>query len=131
MIILLVQLVMTAATLCYAVGYAMRRRNNALHRRLMLSGFVLTFSIALVLVAGVHLFGASYGPASWLVSLTGGADKARAVLIAHRVFATVTFVLLAAQVYTGIRRLPLHRRLQRAVIPTWLISYISGLFIFT
>lgn len=128
--IILVKIVMTAATLCYAAGLAMRHRNNDLHRKLMAAGFILTAGIAVVLVAGVNIFGATYGPSPWLISLTGGEGDARVVLIIHRIFATLTLLLLMAQVYAGIRRLPYHKTLFKAVIPTWLITYISGLSIF-
>jgi uncharacterized membrane protein YozB (DUF420 family) len=125
-----VQAVMSAATLAYALGYWLRHRDNLWHRRLMALGFVFTLAIAVVLVAGVHLYGATYGPADWLVQALGGDRPARVVLIVHRGLATLTFLLLAAQVYTGWRRLPLHHRLHRAVVPLWLLSYVSGMFIF-
>ena len=128
--IFLVKIVMTAATLCYATGLTMRHRNNDLHRKLMFVGFLLTGGIAVVLVVGVNIFGATYGPSLWLISLTGGEGNARWVLIIHRIFATLTLLLLMAQVYAGIRRLPYHKKLYKAVIPTWLITYISGLSIF-
>ena len=128
--ILLVQAVMTAATICFVAGYTQRHRNNPLHRRLMALGFLLTVLIAVVLVAGVHLFGAGYGPADWLVAATGGEEPARAVLIAHRALATLTFLALLAQVITGWRRHPLHHRLWRLAIPLWLLSYVSGMAIF-
>lgn len=126
----IVKAVMSAATLCFALGYTQRFRNNALHRRLMALGFLLTLSIALVLVAGVHLFGATYGPAPWLSALLGGEGPARAVLTAHRALATVTLLALLAQVISGWRRHPLHRRLHRWVVPLWLITYASGMTIF-
>ena len=128
--IALVQVVMSAATLAFALGYWLRHRDNLWHRRLMALGFLLTISIAVVLVAGVHVYGATYGPAGWLIGLLGGEGPARLVLIAHRGLATLTFLFLAAQVYTGWRRHPLHHRLHRAVVPLWLASYVSGLFIF-
>jgi uncharacterized membrane protein YozB (DUF420 family) len=125
-----VQAAMTAATLCYAAGLAVRHRNNPLHRGLMLIGFAFTAGMALALVAGVHLFGATYGPADWLVEAMGGEDAARGVLIAHRMLATVTLLLLAAQVVSGWRRHPLHRRQFRPVIALWLATYASGIVIF-
>ena len=128
--ILLVKLVFTAATLCFAVGFANRHRNNALHQRLMIAGFLLTLTIAVVLLAGVYIFGATYSPAGWLVDLTGGQQGARAVLIIHRVLATVALLFLIAQIVTGLRRLPLHRRLFRPVIALWLVTYLSGMTIF-
>lgn len=129
MLILLVQIVMTAATLCYAAGLAVRHSNNPLHRALMLTGFGFTLGIAVVLVVGVHVFGATYGPAEWLVGM-GNHGFAYGVLIAHRLLATVTFLLLVAQVITGIRRQPAHHWLFKPVIPLWLLTYVSGMVIF-
>lgn len=128
--ILLVKLVFTAATLCYALGFANRHRNNVLHQRLMISGFLLTLAIAVVLVVGVQVYGAGYGPAGWLVRVAGGEQNARIVLIIHRLVATVALLFLIAQIVTGLRRKPLHRRLFRPVIVLWLITYGSGLAIF-
>ena len=128
--IVAVKLVFTLATLLYVIGFAMRIRNNALHRKLMATGFVLTAAIAVVLVIGVNVFGATYGPADWLLTAAGGETGARGVLIAHRIVATVTFLCLLAQVITGWRRHPLHHRLYKAVVPLWLITYVSGMTIF-
>lgn len=125
-----VKLLMTLATLCYAIGYAARRRDNWLHRRIMFAGFLLTLGIAVILVAGVHGFGATYRPAYWLVRAAGGPERAGGVLIVHRVIASTTLVALAAQVISGLRRDPLHGRLYPYTIGLWLISYVSGMFIF-
>ena len=120
---------MSLATLCYAFGYALRHRNNPLHRKVMLTGFLLTLAIAVVLVGGVQIFGAGYRPAFWLVDWVGDA-RARTVLLVHRGFATVTLVLLLTQVYSGIRRLPLHSKIYPFTILFWIVSYVSGMFIF-
>ena len=128
--IIAVKLVFSAATLVYLLGLYFRRRNNALHRKLMGLGFILTLGIAIVLVVGVYGFGGTYAPAEWLVRAAGGQTGARAVLLTHRGFATLTLALLIVQIVAGMRRHPLHLRLYKAVIPTWLITYISGLIIF-
>lgn len=128
--ILSVKLVMSLATLVYAFGYAMRHRNNPLHRASMGLGFLLTLSIAVVLVVGVQGFGAGYRPAFWLVEWMGGEQRARTVLLVHRGIATVTLLLVLAQVFSGVRRLPLHRRLHPFTIGAWIVSYVSGMFIF-
>ena len=130
MLILSVQIVMTAATVCFVAGLRVRHTNNPLHRKLMLAGFLLTIGIAVVLVVGVHAFGLSYSPAGWLVAGVGSEEAARGVLIAHRLVATLTLLVLLGQVITGIRRHPAHRWLYMAVVPLWLVSYVSGLFIF-
>lgn len=129
-VILTVKLVMSLATLLYAFGYAMRRRNNLLHRRAMAGGFCATLAIAVVLVVGVNFFGASYRPAFWLLEAMGGEARARLVLLVHRGIATLSLALLAGQVYSGVRRLPLHRRLYPLTIGAWIVSYVSGMFIF-
>ncbi|MEE8397220.1 MAG: DUF420 domain-containing protein [bacterium] len=128
--ILTVKLVFTAATLAFMVGFSLRRSNNALHRRLMLLGALLTAGIAVVLVAGVYIFGETYGPAGWLVEAAGSEARARGVLVAHRLLATVTLVCLLTQVVAGLRRSPLHKRLYKAVIPLWFLTYGSGLVVF-
>lgn len=129
-VIVVVKLVMSLATACYALGYAARERDNRLHRRLMAAGFVLTLAIAVVLIVGVHGFHAGYRPAYWLVRGLGTEGRAQALLIAHRVLATVTLLTVCAQVYSGWRRLPLHRRLFPYAIGLWLLSYVTGMFIF-
>lgn len=128
--ILSVKLVMSLAMLLFAFGYAMRRRNNLLHRRAMAAGFCATLAIAVVLVVGVQGFGASYRAAFWLVEAMGDEQRARLVLLVHRGFASFSFALLLVQVYTGIRRLPLHRTLYPLTIGAWIVSYVSGMFIF-
>ena len=128
--IIAVKLVFTAATLCYLAGFQMRIRNNDLHRKLMALGFVLTLGIAVVLLAGVYGFNATYAPAGWLIDAVGGEAGARIVLLIHRGVATLTLIVLIVQIVAGVRRLPLHKRLYKAVIPLWLITYVSGLTIF-
>ncbi len=129
-VILTVKLVMSLATLVYAFGYAMRHRDNLLHRRAMALGFCLTLAIAAVLVIGVQGFGATYRPAYWLVEWLGGEQQARVVLLVHRGWATLSLLLLIAQVVSGVRRLPLHHRLYPFTIAAWIVSYVSGMFIF-
>ena len=128
--ILAVKLVMTLATLFFAVGLAFPRRNNPLHRILMSAGFLSTVAIAVVLVVGVQIFGAGYEAAPWLVQVTGGVEGAARVLITHRLVATVTFFALFFQVVAGFRRKPVHTRFFKVVIPLWIITYLSGLVIF-
>jgi len=128
--ILTVKWVFTAATLFFAFGYHQRRRNNARHRMWMLLGFLSTLLIAVVLVAGVHLFGETYSAAPWLVSAAGSPAGAKTVIIVHRIFSTLAMVGVIVQVVSGMRRLPLHKRFHRWVIPMWLVSYFSGLVVF-
>ncbi len=128
--IVLVKIVFTLATLSYAAGLYYRHRNNPLHQKLMGTGLVFTLSIAVVLIAGVHLFQATYGPAAWLVRMTGGMDSAGTVLIVHRGISTLSLLLLLLQVVSGWRRMPLHGRIYPLVITLWLVSYVSGLVIF-
>ena len=128
--IVAVKLVFSAATLVYLLGLMVRHSNNPLHRKLMALGFLLTLGIAAVLVVGVYGFGGTYAPAQWLMRAAGGEGGARMVLLIHRGFATAALLLLIAQIVAGIKRHPLHNRLYKVVIPTWIISYVSGLFIF-
>ena len=120
---------MSLATLCFAFGYAMRHRDNLRHRQMMAAGFIVTLGIAVVLVVGVQVYGAAYRPAYWLVEWLGDA-RAHTVLLIHRAIATVTLLLLIAQVFSGIRRLPLHKVIYPFTIGAWLISWVSGMFIF-
>lgn len=128
--IIAVKLVFSAATLAYLLGLFFRHSNNALHQKLMGLGFILTLGIAVVLVVGVYGFGATYAPADWLMRAAGSEAGARVVLLVHRGFATLSLLLLIVQIVAGLRRHPLHRWLYKAVIPAWLITYISGLTIF-
>jgi uncharacterized membrane protein YozB (DUF420 family) len=128
-VIFAVKLSMTLATLCFAFGYSLRHRDNRLHRRVMALGFALTVAIAAILVIGVQGFGAGYRPAYWLIEWLGETG-ARTVLLVHRAIATCAFLLLATQAYSGARRLPLHGALYPFTILAWLVSYVSGMFIF-
>ena len=128
--IIAVKSVFTLATLCFAAGAWQARRNNALHRRLMLLGLLFTLGIAVTLVLGVHVMGSTYGPAGWLVQMAGGPAGAKGWLLAHRALATLTFVLLCVQVEAGWRRRPRHRRLAPVVLVLWGFTYLSGLTFF-
>lgn len=128
--IIIVKLIFTLATILFVAGYTQRRRNNDLHRQLMAWGFASTIAIAVVLVVGVNIFDGQYSPAGWLMDLTGSEAGARAVLLAHRGVATLTFLLLLTQVILGLRRHPLHLKLHRLVVPLWAITYGSGLVVF-
>ena len=128
--ILTVKIVFTLATLAYLAGLRVRHSNNTLHRKLMALGFLLTLGIAVILVVGVHGFGSTYAPAPWLVSLTGSEHRAHIVLLVHRGFATLTLVLLITQIVSGIRRRPLHGRLAPWTVCCWMVSFVSGLFVF-
>ena len=100
---------------------------HPLPRRLLLSGFLLTLAIAVVLVVGVQIFDATYAPAEWLVSVTGGEQAAGTVLIVHRLVATVALLFLIAQNVTGLRRRPPPNCLFRPVGAPWLATYVSAL----
>ena len=128
--ILVVKLAMTMATLCFAVGYAARRRDNLLHRRVMLAGYLLTLTAAGMFVTSVHGFGAIYRPGYWLVRTAGGPEQARGVLIAHFVLASIALLALGMQVVSGLRRDPIHRRAYPYAIALWLAAYVTGMFIF-
>lgn len=127
--ILALKAVMTLATLCYAVGYASRHRDNRLHRRAMLAGTALVLGGAMLLAAGVAGFGTPYHAAYWLTRAVGGAERARWLLAFHGIIAGVALVLLAVQTGTGLHRALLHTRLYPFTISLWLLTYISGMFI--
>jgi uncharacterized membrane protein YozB (DUF420 family) len=126
-----VKAVMTLATLCFAVGYASRQRDNRLHRLMMMAGFVLTLTGAVMLAAGIYAFGESSKAAYWLVRASGAPERAHWVLVAHRVIAVATLAVLIAQVATGLRRDPLHGRLYPYTIGLWLFTFVAGMFILT
>lgn len=126
--IITVKIVFTVATLLFARGLWIRPKTASTHGYWMLGGLCATLGTAVVLIVGVNVYGATYSPASWLVSMAG--DHAKWVLLIHRGISTLTFVLLLIQGWAGWRRHPLHLRLYKIVIPLWLTSYLSGLTIF-
>ena len=129
MMILAVKWLMTLATGLFVVGYGVSGRNVQLHRRLMISGLVCFLGIAAVLVLGVQVYGATYEPAAWAVRLFGDRGSVH-LLVAHRVVATISALLLLAQAWTGWKRRRVHPRMARLTIVLWLVSYVSGSFLF-
>ncbi len=127
--ILAVKWLMTLATVLIVVGYSVVGKNLQLHRRLMISGLVSFLGIAVVLVLGVQVYGATYEPAAWAVRLFGGEGSAN-LLIAHRVVATISALLLLAQAWSGWKRRRIHPRMARLTLVLWLVSYVSGSCLF-
>lgn len=122
--------VMTLATLCYAIGYASRRRNNAMHRQVMPVAFGLTWAVALLFVLALLGVGEAPKAAYWLVSAAGTPERVRWVLLLHRIIAGVALTVLTAQIVTGLRRDPLHHRLYPYAIGLWAVTYVSGMFLY-
>ncbi len=127
--ILVVKCLMTFATVLFVVGYRVAGKHDQLHRRLMISGLVSFLGVAMVLVVGVHVYGATYEAAAWAVRLFGGRGSLN-LLIAHRGVATISALLLLAQAWTGWKRRSVHPRMARLTLALWLVSYISGSFLF-
>jgi uncharacterized membrane protein YozB (DUF420 family) len=127
--ILAVKWLMTFATVLFVAGYSVASKNVQLHRRLMISGLVSFLGIAALLVLGAQVYGATYEPAAWAVRLFGGKGSAD-LLIAHRVVATVSALLLLTQAWSGWKRRSIHPRMARLTLMLWLVSYVSGSLLF-
>ena len=127
--ILAVKWLMTLVTVLFVVGYGVSGSNVQLHRRLMISGLLCFLGIAAVLVLGVQVYGAAYESAAWAVRLFGDRGSAD-LLIAHRVVATISALLVLAQAWTGWNRRRVHPRMARLTMVLWLVSYVSGSCLF-
>ncbi len=125
-----IKLLLSTATVCFAVGYAARRRVNRLHRRLMAVGAGVAWLAAAAIGVGMSVGELPLGPAYWLVDVLGGAGPARIAAAVQLTLASLALVGVTVQAYLGWMRHPLHRLAARAVIPLWLLVYVSAMFFY-
>ncbi len=117
---------MTLAALCLGIGYALRG-DTARHRRWMIAGVSLVALSAVVLLVVVYGFhGGDAAAAGFHPSVPPPA------ILAHRILAGVTFLLMLAMLFTGLRRLRRwHIALHRVFTPLFILVYCSGLLFFS
>lgn len=127
MIYYIVNAGMTVAALLFLVGYALRTRNNRLHRLVMSAAVLVTLLAALALVFAVHfLYGGDRVLAGFIPTVPDW------VVLAHRLTASVAFTLMLAMAWTGAtRRRGLHVALHAWFLILFMAVYVSGLLIFT
>jgi uncharacterized membrane protein YozB (DUF420 family) len=117
---------MTVALLFYLAGFYYRRRDLRIHRILMSLGIFSTVAAAVALLVAVRLIHDGDRVAAGFVSAVD-----EWIVVAHRVVASVTFVLMFVMLGTGIgRRRAIHVATARWFLPLYVIVYISGLLIF-
>ncbi len=124
-----VKLLMTLTTGFLVVGYRVAKRDNDLHKKLMVLALVGFAGTALALVVGTHVFEQTYSPAAWSVRLFGPTGASRLLLV-HRGFASISACFLIFQACTGWMKRPAHPRLGRSTLVLWVVSYVSGLVLF-
>lgn len=123
---LLVNFGMTLSVVAFATGYYFRK-NVARHRVWMSLGVSVNLLSAAALVISIHAFhGGDMIAAGFFPLVPPWA------VLTHRLVASLAAVLMLAQAATGIlRKRTWHLRIQKVLIPLYLIVYISGLLIFT
>ena len=115
----------SAIILCF--GYlAIRKRQEALHRTLMLSAFVLSalFLICYVIYHTVH------GDTRFL-----GQGWIRPayffVLVSHILLSMLVFPMILSSIFFGLTgRRKLHRKIAKITLPAWLYVSVTGVFLF-
>lgn len=126
------KLLLSAATLCFALGYAARpggNRDISVHRRWMARGLALAWSVPLVWGTGWFLE-VNIRPGYWLIDLLGGEARAHILTGFQQGITMLTLLLLGFQGWLGLRRALLHRTLAHGVILLWLLSYVTGMFFY-
>lgn len=125
-----VKLMASAAVLCFAVGYAARHRDRALHMRMMSWGILLAMAAPLGLLAGLALGLESPGIAYWVAVLMGGRAAAQWTAWVHQAAAAAVLALLWGQALLGLRRSPWHALVARVALPAGALVYLGTLFIY-
>ncbi len=111
---------MGASLVLFLLAYALRRKNNILHRRLAILGVVCNLVSSVYLIYAVRFRGVEM--------LTSYPIP---VATAHRVFATLMAIMMLLMLMTGLRRKRnLHIALHRIFLPGYTLTYFSGLVIF-
>lgn len=126
--IVIVKLFYSAATACFAVGFAARRRANLQHRRLMAMGVAVAWAGTAVLLVGRLWLDLPLRPAYWLLDLTGGGRALGVVLAVQQSLGILSLLVLSAQVVLGGLRHPLHRPAAAVALPLWLLLWVTAMF---
>lgn len=102
----------------YAAFYF--RLNNAVHKRLAISGVILNLMSSIYLIYAVRIIGVEM-PSRFGVE----------VQLAHRIFATAMAIVMLTMLVTGLKRVRrLHLALHRYFLLGYTLTYASGLVIF-
>lgn len=127
-LIVIIKLFFSAASACFAIGYAARRRANALHRPVMTLGLALAWAGVAVLLVGRLGLGLPLPPAYWLPEALGSARAASILATVQQAVGAVALLALSAQALLGRERHPLHRPLAWAALPLWIVTWVTTLF---
>ena len=117
----------TASALCLSAGYvSIRRRNVTLHRRLMLTSFVIsalflvTYLLHHVLVGNVLFHGRGLARLVYF-----------AILIPHVLLAVGVLPLAIVTIRRGLAgRIAEHRPLAKITLPIWLYVSVTGVIVY-
>lgn len=129
------KLLLSAATFCFALGYASRHgidrgdRGNLTHRKWMMCGLALAWTVPIAWGTGA-LLGVRIRPGYWLIDLLGGEGRAHLLAGFQQGMTLLALLVLGFQGWLGLRRAALHRTLARGVILLWLCSYVTGMFFY-
>lgn len=121
------------ATILLLVGFtAMRVKNIALHKRLMLTAFAVSIAfLACYLTyhgALKHYTGVGHKPYAGTPSLE---TPYRVILISHVILAAIVPVLASITIYRGLSgQFDRHRRIARVTFPIWLYVSVTGVIIY-
>lgn len=126
--IFIIKLFFSAASACFGIGYAARRRGNWLHRRLMAAGVGLAWAGAAVLLAGHVGLGLPIRPAYWLSEAMGSVRAASIVAVVQQGLGAVALVTLSLQAALGRLHHPLHRLVAWVALPLWVVAWVTTLF---
>jgi putative membrane protein len=118
----------TASTLCLSAGYVfIKRRNVTMHRRAMLTAFVVsgaflaTYLLHHVLVGNVIFHGHGFVRALYF-----------AILIPHVLLAVSVLPLAIVTIRRGLRGdIAKHKPLAKVTLPIWLYVSVTGVVVYT
>ena len=117
----------TASAVCLSAGYlSIRRRNVALHRRLMLTSFAIsalflvTYLLHHVLTGNVVFHGQGIARVVYFV-----------ILVPHVLLAVSILPLAIVTIRRGLAgRIDKHRPLARVTLPLWLYVSVTGVIVY-
>ena len=114
----------------FIFGYFLgRSKKQPLHKVVNAIATVLTVFIGASLIVSVQLVSA--GDAA-LIGIKPASWASKVMTISHRVLATFVFILMLSMSITGIRkRIQFHAKFALTFLISYIIVYVSGLFLFT